>query len=162
YKTSRLPWILPGFVSYHVFGPLIGQYVLQMTFLSAAVLLLYFGVRIAFERDIALVTAAILLTYSYFHGPIGFASGGWSYHNTAAITYYFGTFYCLMRAVRTQRGYGAAVGGGVCAALCLFTTLFMAPFVGVVTLVTLASHGPLRNAVRLLPAFVAGIAIATA
>src|SRR5262245_22024737 len=40
YKTARLPWILPGFVSYHLFGPVAGHYVLQMTFLSAAAILL--------------------------------------------------------------------------------------------------------------------------
>src|SRR5215831_18974999 len=57
YKTSRLPWILPGFVSYHAFGPVVGHYVLQMVFLSAAALFLYFGIRIAFGRDIALLTA---------------------------------------------------------------------------------------------------------
>jgi hypothetical protein len=162
YKTSRLPWILPGFLSYHLFGPLVGHYVLQMGFLSAAAVLLYFGLRIAFGRDIALVTSGILLTYSFFHGPTGFASGGWSYHNTAAITYYFGTFYCLMRAVRADRGSGAALCGGIFGGLCLFTTLFMAPFVGVVSAATLASRAPLRRSLRLVPWFLAGMVIATA
>ena len=138
YKVSRLAWVLPGFASYKLFGPLGGHYVLQITFIVVSHLFLYLSTRLLFTRSVAVITTALFATNSWFHGPIASASGGWNYHNTASLAYYFASLWFVLKATLDgRRRYSWMAGASM--ALCVFTSLFMMPFALLLSLLWLAS-----------------------
>jgi len=77
YKISRLPWVLPGWACYRVFGPQAGHVILQLGTLSIALGCLFILLRRALTSSTALVGVILLGTSVWFHG-----CGGWSYHMT--------------------------------------------------------------------------------
>jgi hypothetical protein len=123
YKVSRLPWVLPGFMSFRLFGPMVGTYVLQLGTLALALGCLYGAVRDSLDEGAALLTAVLLGTCTWFHG-----SGGWNYHNGASIAYYLATVYCLNRAVAGGRPRAWYFLAGVALASAVLTNLFVAAF----------------------------------
>jgi hypothetical protein len=94
YKISRLSWIIPGFIIYHIFNPITANFILHVGCLSAASIFLYATIKLMFDRTIAFITAAMLVVYVPFHG-----SGGWDYQNTPAGTFYLASFYFLTAAL---------------------------------------------------------------
>ncbi len=106
YKSSRLPWILPGALSYQLFGPVAGSYLLHTVFLVIALTSLYLTVKLTFNSRLAFLTTVLLAGYSHFY-----ASGGWNYYTLAAIAYYFVTLLCLTLAT-TLLTWGGGVKGG--------------------------------------------------
>jgi hypothetical protein len=121
YKISRLPWILPGYLAYHAFGPLVGNYVLQLTILIVSLAALYLTLRQLLDGRSAFVACALLGFYPWFHG-----NGGWSYHMTITTCYYLLTHLCLVRCTRSAQSFGWALGMGAAFACALHTHLFMA------------------------------------
>ena len=83
YKSSRLSWIIPGFVAYKIFQPIVANYILHMGCLVVSVLFFYLTVIRLFGPTIAFATAACLAVFIPFHG-----SGGWDYQNAAGGAYY--------------------------------------------------------------------------
>src|SRR4051794_13820009 len=45
YKATRLPWIVPGFLAYRLFGPFLGTYVLHYVMLVLGALAFWLGAR---------------------------------------------------------------------------------------------------------------------
>src|ERR1700749_2399203 len=45
YKATRLPWIVPGFLAYRLFGPLLATYVLHLLVLIGGALCFWAGTR---------------------------------------------------------------------------------------------------------------------
>lgn len=128
YKISRLPWVLPGVLFYKLFAPRVAHYILQLTFTFAATLFLYLSIKSLFNSRVALLTSLIYTTDHWFHGPSMWASGGWNYHNTACLAYYFAAlFFVLEGTLRQNRK--ALFAAGLSMAACVFTTVFMAPLV---------------------------------
>jgi hypothetical protein len=93
YKIARLSWLMPGFILYHTFDPLVGNYLLHVGYLIASVLLFYLTVARLLGSAVAVAVSACLAIFTPFHG-----SGGWDYQNTGAGAYYFLSFYLLTRA----------------------------------------------------------------
>jgi hypothetical protein len=124
YKVSRLPWVLPGCVSFHLFGPLVGTYVLQLGTLALGLGCLSGAVRDSLDEGAALLTVLLLGTCTCFHG-----SGGWNYHNGAATAYFLATVLCLTRAAAGRRAWAWYFLAGAALASVVLTNLFMAAFV---------------------------------
>ena len=86
YKASRVPWILPGYVAYQLFGPLMATYLLHPAVLLASAFCVWLGVRRPFGDGTAIITVLLALAYP------GFQSSGityfWNYHGQAAVGYY--------------------------------------------------------------------------
>src|SRR5690348_4785506 len=87
YKAARLTWIIPGFLAYHVFQPILANYLLHMGCLILSVLFFYLTVAKLFGRTVAFPIAACLAVYIPFHG-----SGGWDYQNAASGAFYIVAF----------------------------------------------------------------------
>ena len=94
YKSARLSWIVPGFAAYHVFTPVLANYLLHMGCLLISVVLFFLTVSRLFNSTIAFATAVCFAAFTPFHG-----SGGWDYQNAPAGAYYVLTFYLLTNAV---------------------------------------------------------------
>jgi hypothetical protein len=95
YYATRLPFIIPGYICYKIFPPLVANYVLHLGFYYLALFSLYFTLRIAIGRRTALLTAILLGFYPYF-----LAAVGWDYIDGAGIAYSLLTILLLTLAVK--------------------------------------------------------------
>jgi hypothetical protein len=123
YKASRLPWVLPGFVSFRLFGPVAGTYVLQLGTLSFGLACLYGALRDSLDAGAALLATALLGTCTWFHG-----SGGWNYHMGVTAAYFLAAVWCLNRAAAGGRAPAWYFLAGAALGLTVHTHLFMAAF----------------------------------
>lgn len=124
YKISRLPWILPGYSCYQLFGPLWGNYVLQLATLAFGMACLYITVRDALDRRVALIATVLLGMCTWYHGV-----GGWNYHMGITTGYYLLTVLCLGKAAQSQRSRRWYFWAGMALGLALHTHLYLVVFV---------------------------------
>ncbi len=97
YYGTRLPWILPGYVCYKIFPPLIANYVLHFSFYYIAIFSLFFTIKLIFGKRAALTSAILLGCYPFFLGAIG-----WDYVDGAGIAYFLLTLLLLTVAIKTS------------------------------------------------------------
>lgn len=71
YYGTRLPFIIPGYICYKIFPPLMANYVLHLGFYYLALFSLYFILRITVNRRIALLSAVFMGFYPYFLSAVG-------------------------------------------------------------------------------------------
>ncbi|MEP7288187.1 MAG: glycosyltransferase family 39 protein [Chloroflexota bacterium] len=117
YYGTRLPWIIPGYVIYHFFPPLIANGVLHLLVYTVNTVSLYLIVRMVFNRRIAFVAALLMGSYSYFLTSIG-----WDYIDAVLLAYFLLALLCLTWSARS--GYlGIGLAGIACAA-CIYTNLY--------------------------------------
>jgi hypothetical protein len=107
YKISRLSWLLPGWVLYHVFRATVANFVLHVGALLVATIFVYLTLARLVARDIAFLAAIFLTVYYPFHG-----SGGWDYQTTGAGACYAPTLYFLTRAAQSQTPAISLFAGG--------------------------------------------------
>ena len=88
YKSSRLPFVLPGALLYGLLPGAIAHHLLHLGFLSVEALAVYAMVRRRFGARAAYVTAAALVTSTFSHTLS-------SYHNQAATTYFVLALFAL-------------------------------------------------------------------
>ena len=118
YKAARLSWIIPGFIAYHVFQPVVANYVLHMGCLILSVLFVYLTVARLFGKAIAFAIAACFSVFIPIHG-----SGGWDYQNAAAGAFYIIAFYMLTGAVLSKQPRWPAIGAGAAYAAAVHATI---------------------------------------
>jgi hypothetical protein len=112
YYGSRLAWILPGYVVYRSFPPLVASYILHLGVYYAAVVSLYLTLKHTVGRRPALLSAAAMGCYTYFLWAVG-----WNYVDGAGIAYILLTTMALTYAAQRQRPWiwlilsGAFYGG---------------------------------------------------
>ena len=106
YKISRLGWIIPGYVTYAIFNPLVANYVLHIGALTLSALALFSALRRIFSTKVGFVASALLIVHVPFHG-----SGGWDYQTTPA-----GAYYLISYALLTHAAYQPARLWLLCAA----------------------------------------------
>jgi hypothetical protein len=118
YKAARLSWIIPGFIAYHVFQPIVANYVLHMGCLILSVLFLYLTIARLLGKAVAFAIAACFAVFYPIHG-----SGGWDYQNAAAGAFYMIAFYMLTRAVLSKQPGWPAIGAGAAYAAAVYATI---------------------------------------
>jgi hypothetical protein len=118
YKIARLSWIIPGFVAYQVFSPVVANYVLHMGCLVISVVFLFLTLHRLFGYRIAFATAACLAIYVPFHG-----SGGWDYQNAPASAYYIVAYYFITTGALSDRGRNYLFVAGVAFAAAVHATI---------------------------------------
>lgn len=96
YYGTRLPFIIPGYICYKIFPPLVANYVLHLGFYYVALFSLYFILRIVLNKRAALLTAALMGFYPYF-----MAATGWDYIDGAGIAYFLLTVLLLTLAAKS-------------------------------------------------------------
>jgi hypothetical protein len=118
YKIARLTWIIPGFITYHIFQPIVANCVLHLSYLILAILFFYLAVARLFNQSIAFVTAACFAVFTPFHQP-----GWFDYQNTPAGTYYLISFYLLTSAVLSKNSRAHLIAAGVAYGATLHATI---------------------------------------
>jgi hypothetical protein len=128
YKIARLSWIIPGFIAYKIFTPLVATYLLHIACLLVSILFFYLTVARLFGSVIAFATAACFASFVPFHG-----SGGWDYQNAPAGAYYVLAFYLLTTALMSKNSRARLIGAGAAYAAAGHATIGfvnMAPLLG--------------------------------
>jgi len=103
YKSSRLPWVLPGVAAYKILPAAAAHHVLYLTFLAGEALLVFGLTRRRFGAHAAFVAAAAVVTSTFSHRAT-------SYHNQAASTYFLASLYLLEQPQswsHTRRAFAA-------------------------------------------------------
>ena len=116
YPGERLPWILPGYLVYHLLAPVEANYVLHLGCYWAATLALYATLRELFDRQSALLTTLCFGAYAGFLMAVG-----WDWVDGPAIAYSLIASYFLTLAARRERWRRALVLAGVASAGMVFS-----------------------------------------
>ena len=118
YKIARLSWIIPGSIAYHIFDPVVANYLLHIGFLILSITFFYLTVARLFNQAVAFPIAACLAVFIPFHGYEGL-----DYQNTAAGAYYIITFYLLTSALFPKFSRTRLIGAGAAYAATLHATI---------------------------------------
>lgn len=93
YKISRLSWIVPGFLAYKIFSPLIAALILHIGSIVLTGIFLYLTIATITSKSVAFLMAAFWDVYLPIQG-----SGGWDYQNLPSGVFYSMTLFFLTRA----------------------------------------------------------------
>ena len=93
---TRLAWIVPGYVAYRVFSPVVATVILHLTFYCVAVWSLY-----AIVRRIAGSSAALFSAVAFGLYLPAIRALGWDYVDGAVIAYMLLTLALLLRGIET-------------------------------------------------------------
>lgn len=107
YFHSRLPWTMAGALVYHLFPPLVANYVLHLSFYYATVLSVYGTLKYTVGKHSGLLAAILLGTYGYF-----IFSQGWDYVEVAVLAYFSLTIFLLTLAAKLERWRFALFAAG--------------------------------------------------
>jgi hypothetical protein len=124
YYSTRLPWLLPGHLTFSLLPPLVAQYVLHIGFYYLAIFSLFWLLQRLFDRRTALLTATMMGCYSWFLTAIGT-----NYVDGAGIAYYSATAWMVVLATQTQRWRIFAFLSGVFGGLTIFCNLTWASLI---------------------------------
>lgn len=162
YKATRVPWILPGFVAYRLFGPLLGTYVLHYVVLVLGALVFWLGARRLFGPGVATLTTLVLMAYPGFHG--GGIMRFWNYHAQINLVYYLLAMLGVAMGATGRHPVPWYLLAGAAIFACTFTGLtyvLMLPAFGVFALAVLG-RWDLRQFSLMLVAGLAGVVLGAA
>ncbi|PZV12604.1 MAG: hypothetical protein DCF22_12120 [Leptolyngbya sp.] len=154
YYGTRLSWILPGYLAYSLFSPLVANYILHLGFYSLATLSLYFILKPSVGRRGAFLASASMSSYAFF-----LLSIGWSYVDGAGITYFLLTVLMLSWAARKQNWVTWMILSGVFFGALIYTNIvWLALSPSLITYYVLTHH-PHRRRKNFIgvAAFIVGI-----
>lgn len=139
YYITRLSWILPGFIAYQLFPPLVANFILRLFIFYTAVISVYTTLTITIGKRAGLFAGLLLGNYSYF-----LLAAGWDYIDGIGLAYFALTIALLTLASRSTNSLlWMLLAGGAGAAFMsanLFGIVFL-PALGV-TFLLLNRHRP--------------------
>jgi hypothetical protein len=121
YYGSRLSWILPGYLIYHIFPRLQANYVLHLLVWYTCVLSMYVVIKEIADRRSALLSATV-----FGFCPYLWKATGWDYVDGAGLAYYMLTVACLVMASRSSLSRTLLFIAGITAAAAVYCNLFLA------------------------------------
>jgi 4-amino-4-deoxy-L-arabinose transferase-like glycosyltransferase len=154
YYGTRLSWILPGYLAYFLFSPLVANYVLHLSFYYLAILSLYFILKPSVGRRAAFLASASMGSYAFFLPAIG-----WTYVDGAGITYFLLTVLMLSWAARKQNWATWLVLSGVFFGALIYTNIvWLALSPALITYYALTHHPRRRRKTFIsVAAFIVGL-----
>jgi hypothetical protein len=141
YKSSRLPWVLPGVALYHWLPAAAAHHVLYLTFLIGEAVLLFMFARRRFGVQVAFLVAAAAVTSTFAHERT-------SYHDQAAGTYLVAALVLLERPARWPLLLRLALAGGTFALDVTTDAVVVVAFGPLFLLFAAAAVGPKATAAR--------------
>jgi hypothetical protein len=122
YYGSRLPWILPGALAYHLFTPRTANFVLHFAFYYVAIFSFYSLMKRAVGSRSAVLATVLFGSYAPFLSAIG-----WDYVDGAGATYFLLALAAAARATETSPRRWLLVAGMAGMAMC-YTNMFLFTF----------------------------------
>jgi hypothetical protein len=120
YFGSRLPWILPGFLTHQLLSPWIGNYILHFGFFGTAVASLYLILKHVLGRYTAFLTTILMGCHFYFLEAVGS-----DYIDGAALTYFLLTLLMLTNLANSRHMSLRVCFAGIFYSCTIFTQLFL-------------------------------------
>ena len=120
YYGTRLPWILPGFLAYRLFPPLIAAYILHFTLHYATTIPLYQILKRMINQQAALLAAILMGCYYFFFEAIGSA-----YIDGAGVSYLMLTLLMLTPGARESYTRLRLNSAGIFYGCLIYTQLFL-------------------------------------
>ncbi len=108
YYGDRLSYTVPGWLLYHVFGPMAGNYILKLSVIYIAIFALYYATATLFHERTALLCGVLISIQPYF-----LMAFGWDYVDGIGIAYYSLSLLCVLRAAQSGRWRLWLFAGGV-------------------------------------------------
>ena len=159
YYDDRLSWILPGYLVYQLFSPLVANYILHIGLYYMVALALYATLALTIHRRAAVLVTLLMGSYPYFLNAVG-----WDYIDGAGLAYCALTLLLITLAAQRPRWPLWLGLAGVAAAALVFSNLFwavLAPCIGLYYLVINRQHSLKRIVLGIAP-LVAGALSLTA
>lgn len=150
YKSSRLPWVLPGLALYRWLPVVLAHHLLYFSFLTVETTLIYALLKRRFGQNAAFVVAGAVATSTFSHRVP-------AYHIQAASTFLVAAM-ALLELPRRCRHLTRAALGGAALSLGLTTDLAIAPIVPAFLLHAIAVVPAPRRPARLALTALAGLA----
>lgn len=154
YKSSRLPWVLPGVALYGLLPDVVAHHVLYLSFLTAETLLAYVLLKRRFGTHAAFIAAAAIATATFSHKVS-------SYHTQAASTYLVAAL-ALLDLPRHWPQRARAALAGAAFSIAVTTDLAVLPLAPLFALHAIASVRSPRTPARIGVVVAAGLAGAIA
>jgi hypothetical protein len=129
YYDDRLSWILPGYLVYQLFPPLLANYILHLGLYYVVVFALYAILAYTIHRRVALLATLLMGSYPYFLIAVG-----WDYVDGSGLAYFSIMVLLLTLAEqRSGRPIWLGLAGATGAALIISNIFWVAliPSIGV-------------------------------
>jgi MFS family permease len=133
-EGSRVAFLIPGRISYLLFGALPGFVVFRYVLALVAVVPAYLLLRRLYGRSAGVVAAVVILS-----SPVVITAWGTDFPNSAAISYLIGALACLAMPSARHRGVWLA-GAAVLFTMAMWSIATSVPIIGV----TIAVYGVIR------------------
>src|ERR1051326_2467265 len=154
YYSSRLPWLLPGWLAYMAVPPLAANDLLHVSYHLLGTLALYGLVaRMAGSRA-GLVCAALMASYGPFLQAVG-----WDYADGPAIGYFVLALLCFTRSIDSARPRPWLVAAGCSVAMLVFSNLYWITLTPAIAAFAVCLGGRARVRDAVVPALVGGVAV---
>lgn len=98
YIFERFSWSVPGTLLYHLFSPLIANYLLKLGVYALSIMGIYWALRHLFGRRTGLFGALALGGYAWF-----LRSAGWEYVDGVGIGYFLMSFALIIAATHAHQ-----------------------------------------------------------
>jgi hypothetical protein len=126
YKSSRLPFVLPGVALYRWLPPALAHHLLFLLFLTGGACALFVWARRRFGAHAAFATAAAMTVFTFSHAAT-------SYHNQAAVAYFVAAIALVDQPEKLPVAKRALLAGAAFA-LAVLTDIFAGALAPVVAL----------------------------
>jgi dolichyl-phosphate-mannose-protein mannosyltransferase len=154
YYSSRLPWLLPGWLAYLALPPVVANDLLHVGYHLLGTLAMYALVaRVAGSRA-GLVCAALMATYGPFLQAVG-----WDYADGPAIAYFLVTLLCFTRSLDSARPNRWLVGAGCSVAMLVFSNVYWITFTPAIAAFAVCLGGRARVRAAIVPTLAGGVAV---
>ena len=127
YFTTRLTWIVPGAIVYHLFSPVVATYVLHLALFYASTIAVYLILKMTVSRRAAVLAVLLMALHSYFLWSVG-----WPYMDGAGNSYVLWTLCSLTFATRSPNAKRWLIAAGAFAAMTIYCQFFLISFAPVV------------------------------
>lgn len=139
YYGTRLPWILPGYLAYRFFSPLVATYLLHLTFYYAANFSLYTIIKRLFNQRTALLAAVLMGCHCFFLKAVGS-----KYIDGAGLTYFLLTLCMLTPPEQDKHPRLRLSLAGIFYSCLIFTQLFLIVYTPLIVFYRLFIHRTLN------------------
>jgi len=129
YRVVRLSWIIKGWLSYHLFSPIIAHYILSLFELYMSYISFYYIVKILYNKEIAFISSIVFATYTQFQYLPGF---DWLYQTHDAVGNTLLTLLFILLAVKTAYRKSCLILAGCFAASAIQNPYTLLAFTGVI------------------------------
>jgi hypothetical protein len=123
YYGTRLSWIIPGYLIYETFPPMVANYVLHLLVYYLSTISLYFLLKLTLDRRVGLLCAILMGFYAPFLQAVG-----WDYPDGIGIGYFLLALLMLTYAAKFARWQLFLGLAGASYAALVYSNLYWVPF----------------------------------